>query len=35
MNAIIGMTKIAQDHIEEREKVTDCLKKSTYRVSCS
>lgn len=27
MNAIIGMTKIAQDHIEEREKVTDCLKK--------
>ena len=27
MNAIIGMTKIAQDHIEEREEVTDCLKK--------
>lgn len=27
MNAIIGMTKIAQDHIEERDKVTDCLKK--------
>lgn len=27
MNAIIGMTKIAQDHVEEPEKVRDCLKK--------
>ena len=27
MNAIIGMTKIARDHIEEPDKVTDCLKK--------
>lgn len=27
MNAIIGMTKIAQDHIEEPVKVKDCLKK--------
>lgn len=27
MNAIIGMTKIATDHIEEKEKVKDCLKK--------
>lgn len=27
MNAIIGMVKIAQDHIEERDKVKDCLKK--------
>lgn len=27
MNAIIGMTKIAQEHLEEPEKVKDCLKK--------
>lgn len=27
MNAIIGMTKIASDHIGEPEKVIDCLKK--------
>lgn len=27
MNAIIGMTRIAQDHIEEPVKVKDCLKK--------
>lgn len=27
MNAIIGMTKIARDHIEEPDKVKDCLKK--------
>lgn len=27
MNAIIGMTKIAQDHLEEPVKVKDCLKK--------
>lgn len=27
MNAIIGMTKIARDHIEEPAKVKDCLKK--------
>lgn len=27
MNAIIGMTKIASDHIEETDKVKDCLKK--------
>ena len=27
MNAIIGMTKIARDHIGEPDKVTDCLKK--------
>lgn len=27
MNAIIGMTKIAKDHIEEPDKVGDCLKK--------
>lgn len=27
MNAIIGMTKIAQDHIGESDKVEDCLKK--------
>ncbi|MBT9778889.1 response regulator [Clostridium sp. MCC353] len=27
MNAIIGMTKIAQEHLEEPAKVKDCLKK--------
>ena len=27
MNAIIGMTKIARDHIDEPDKVADCLKK--------
>ena len=27
MNAIIGMTKIAQEHLEEPVKVKDCLKK--------
>lgn len=27
MNAVIGMTKIASDHLEEPEKVRDCLQK--------
>lgn len=29
MNAIIGMTAIATDHIDDRERVQDCLKKIT------
>ncbi len=29
MNAIVGMTAIATDHIDEKERVQDCLKKIT------
>lgn len=34
MNAIIGMTKIAQEHLEEPVKVKDCLKKSICPAVC-
>ncbi|MCR4892404.1 MAG: response regulator [Lachnospiraceae bacterium] len=29
MNAIVGMTAIARDHIDDKERVSDCLKKIT------
>ena len=33
MNAIIGMTEIAKAHLNEPERIADCLKKITYSSS--
>ena len=34
MNAIIGMTAIAKAHVDERERLLDCMEKSTEHPNC-